>query len=209
MVAMQCEIKSDFPVTNEAAKKATGKTLDEWYKLIDAAGGPKLGRRAINVLLYSDNGVDAWWATTIAVEYEKHKDIKKKDGLYEGYFICSTKTIAAPLDQVYAAWADTAQLARWFGAGSKAAVVDGGAYSNKDGDRGSYLRVRPNKDLRFTWENPALSAPTLVDVSFEDKGKGKTGLLVNHTRIQSRAEADGLRTAWSAALDKLKALLES
>ena len=206
---MKCELKSDFPVSDDAAKKATGKTLADWYKLIDAAGGAKLGRRAINSMLYSDHGVDAWWATTIAVEYEKHRDIRKKDGLYEGYFICSTKVINAEPAKVYQAWTDPGLLAKWFGEGSKADAQDGGSYQNKDGDRGNYLRVRENKDLRFTWENPAGSAPTQVDVSFEDKGKGKTGILVNHTRIQTRAEADGLRSGWSAALDKLKSLLEA
>jgi hypothetical protein len=46
-------------------------------------------------------------------------------------------------------------------------------------------------------------------VQFQDKGKGKTGLLVNHTRIQNRDEADGLRAAWAQALNQLKATCES
>ena len=48
----------------------------------------------------------------------------------------------------------------------------------------------------------------MVDVTFQDKGKGKTGLMLNHHRIQNRPEADGLRAAWSAAFDRLKAMLE-
>jgi hypothetical protein len=47
-----------------------------------------------------------------------------------------------------------------------------------------------------------------IDVQFQDKGKGKTGLLVNLSRIQTRAEADGLRVAWAEALDRLKAVCE-
>lgn len=33
--------------------------------------------------------------------------------------------------------------------------------------------------------------------------------LVNHTRIQTRDEADGLRAAWAQTLDQLKASCES
>jgi hypothetical protein len=33
-------------------------------------------------------------------------------------------------------------------------------------------------------------------------------LMVNHTRIQTRAEADGLRAAWAEALDQLKGICE-
>jgi len=45
--------------------------------------GLKQGRRAINNHLY-ELKVDPWWCATIAVEYEKHHDVRKKDGLFEG-----------------------------------------------------------------------------------------------------------------------------
>lgn len=204
---MKYKLEPDHPVTNEAAKAATGKTLDQWFSQLDKQDGLKQGRRAINTNLYEQK-VDPWWCTTIAVEYEKKHDVRKKDGLYEGYFICSTKTIAAPVKDVYDAWTDNTKLSEWFGAATKADVKDDGKYQNKDGDRGTFLRVRPNKDLRFSFENAAFSAPSQVDVQFQDKGKGKTGLLVNHARIQDRGEADGLRSAWAEALNKLKALCE-
>ena len=132
--------------------------------------------------------------------------MRKKDGLFEGYFVCATKTIGAPPNDVFAAWSSGPELSKWFGVVTKAEVKDGGAFENKDGDRGKFLRVRENKDIRMTFENKGLAAPTQVDVQFQDKGKGKTGLLVNHTRIQTRAEADGLRAAWAEALDHLKAV---
>ncbi|HWN08021.1 MAG TPA: SRPBCC domain-containing protein [Pyrinomonadaceae bacterium] len=205
---MKNNLKSDHPVTNEAAKAATGKTLDQWFAELDKADGLKLGRREINNRLQGEK-VDPWWASTIAVEFEKHHDVRKKDGFFEGYFVCSTKTIAAPPAEVYKAWASGPELSKWFGDASKADVKDGGTFQNKDGDKGIFLRVRENKDLRMTFEGNGLSAPTQVDVQFQDKGKGKTGLLVNHTRIQTREEADGLRAAWAQALDRLKAACES
>ena len=205
---MNNTLKSEQPVTNEGAKAATGKTLDQWFAELDKLDGLKLGRREINTRLNALK-LDPWWCTTIAVEYERHHDVRKKDGLLEGYFICSTKTISAPPADVFKACANAADLSRWFGAGTKADVKDGSTYENKDGDKGSFLRVRENKDIRMTFENGGFSAPTQVDIQFQDKGKGKTGLLVNHTRIQTRAEADSLRAAWAGALDRLKALCES
>ena len=99
-------------------------------------------------------------------------------------------------------------MSKWFGGATKADVKDGGTFQNKEGDKGTFLRVRENKDLRMTFETGGTSAPSQVDVQFQDKGKGKTGLLVNHSRIQTREEADGLRAAWAQALDKLKATCE-
>lgn len=202
---MKVDFKSDHSITNEAAKKATGKTLEEWYAELDKRDGLKKGRRDCVHFLYEQK-FDIWWCTTIAVEYEKHHNIKKKDGLYEGYFICSTKTIAAPLDKVFAAWSSGPSLSEWFGKSTKADVKDGGQYQNADGNKGDFLRVRENKDLRLTMNGDA--ATSQVDVQFQDKGKGKTGLLVNHSRIQTRAEADGFRNAWAEALNRLKELCE-
>ena len=204
---MKYTLKPEHPVTNEAAKAATGKTLDQWFAELDKADGLKLGRREINNRLYAQK-IDPWWCATIAVEYEKHHDVRKKDGLFEGYFVCATKTIGASPADVYEAWASNKALSNWFGPGSKADVKDGGSYETKDGDKGKFLRVRENKDIRMTFADKNSTAPTQVDVQFQDKGKGKTGLLVNHTRIQTRAEADGLRAAWAEALDRLKSYCE-
>jgi uncharacterized protein YndB with AHSA1/START domain len=206
---MQYQLKPDFPLTDKSCREATGKTLKEWFALLDERNALKLGRRDTNVLLRDEFSVPDWWCVTIAVEYEIHKEQRKKDGYYEGYFICSTKALNAPVDDVYVAWTDNAKLSTWFGNNSTAKVVDGGSFGNADGDKGSYLRVRPGKDLRFTWEHADFSPGSIVDVVFQDKGKGKTGMLVNHSRIQSKAEADGLRAAWGEALARLKELLEA
>lgn len=203
---MTINLESDHPVTAAAARTATGKTLDEWYSALDARGGTKIGRRAANEYLFRECGVDAWWATTISVEYEAARGLLEKDKRPKGYSICSTKTISAPLAEVYQAWVSNAKLSQWFGKSSEANVADGGSYANGDGDQGVYKRVRPNKDLRFTWENPAHSA-SIVDVVFQEKG-AKTGVMVTHDRIQTRAEADGLRRGWGEALDRLKHMLE-
>src|SRR5687767_6602488 len=132
---MKKSFKSEHPVTNEAAKAATGKTLDQWFAELDKADGLKLGRREINNRLYEQK-LDPWWCTTIAVEYEKHHDQRKKDGLYEGYFICSTKTIAAPPAEVFKAWSSGSALSKWFGKDTKADLKDGGAFESRDGDKG-------------------------------------------------------------------------
>ena len=205
---MKYKLQSDQPVTNEAAKKATGKTLDQWYEELDKWDGLKKGRRSINSYVYEQK-VDPWWATTIAVEYEKKHDLRKKDGLFEGYFVCSTKTIAAPIDKVFDAWSNISMLGQWFGKSTKADLKDGGLIETKDGEKGNFSRVRKNKDIRLVLQSPGFSAPIQVDAQFQDKGKGKTGVLVNLTRLQTREEADAVRNTWAEALENLKRLCEA
>lgn len=205
---MKYKIASDHPVTNESAKSATGKALDQWFEELDRIDGLGKGRREINNYL-NEKKLDPWWCTTIAVEFEKHHNVRKKDGLFEGYFICSTKTIAAPVATVFDGWSSGALLSKWFGASVIVDLKDGGTIRSKDGDDGTISRVRKNKDLRLTLNHPDFSTPAQVDIQFQDKGKGKTGLLVNLSRIQTRAEADGIRNAWAEALSRLKTVCES
>jgi uncharacterized protein YndB with AHSA1/START domain len=200
---MKVELKSEFPVTNEACFAATGKSLDEWFKLPELQ---TMTRRDAIHLLYDMNGrgKDVWWSTTIWVEYERFKGLVKKDGLYEGYNICSTKSVKASAEDVYEAWTDASKCG-WFG--GSASAVEGATFFDDGGNEGTWLRLRPGKDVRIAWKTKGKENPTQVDAAFVEKD-GKTMITVQHSRIQDREEADGIRAAWSDALAKLKLQLE-
>lgn len=203
---MDVKLQSDFPVTDEAAKAATGKSLAEWFATLDARGTGD-GRREVIQWIYNETGrgKDVWCPTTIWVEYERSKGVvNKKGGLAEGFNICVTKTVAASVDAVYEAFTDAAKQG-WLGCN---AAIEGAAYSDKGGNCGTWLRLRPGKDVRIAWQTKGVPNGTQVDAAFAEKG-GKTGITLNHARIQTREEADGLRAAWGAAFDRLKAQLEA
>jgi uncharacterized protein YndB with AHSA1/START domain len=197
----------DHPVDDASCKAATGKSFAEWFAFLDSVDGIKIGRRASMMEMWKP-GTDNWWPTTIYVEYEKHHGVVKKDGLAEGYSICATKTISAPIPKVYQVWTDPNGFKEMFGDNGRQDPKEGGAISCDAGCKGTFTRVRPDKDLRFTWEHPGCTAPMLVDVMFQDN-KGKTLMNVMTARIQTRAESDGLRDAWGEALSRLKALAEA
>lgn len=199
---MKVELVSEHPVNDEACKKSTGMTLMDWFARLDAEGLSDRRRDAIS-LIY-DETKDPWWPTTIWVEFQRSKGVLLKDGRPDGYNICVSKTIAAPLSQVFAAFQGSSLVA-WFG-DEPAATPDGG-FTDSNGNRASATRVRPDKDIRYNWNTAGSSDPTEVEVLFAEKG-GKTGITLNHNRIQSREEADGLRKSWGAALTQLKELLE-
>jgi uncharacterized protein YndB with AHSA1/START domain len=194
--------------TDAAAQAATGKTMKAWFAELDGLGGTARGRRELVQHLYGVLDKDEWWATTIAVEYERVRGAVEKDGAPKGYSICSTKTIAAPVADVFAAFGDARRLDAWLGPETSVEFAEGGELRNADGDRASFSRIRAGKDLRLDWNRAGLAPGTKVEVLFADKGKGKTGVTLNHTRIQDRCDADRLRAAWAHALDALKAHLE-
>ena len=204
---MKFDLTLDHPVTDSECKKATGKTMKEWYKEIGSHFDKPPGRRDITVELWQVRKIDIWWATTIAVEYERHIDKRKKDGLYEGYSICSTKTLNAPMSKVYDAWTKMDLMKKWMDdAGGK--MSERGTITSGGKRKYEVLRLRKDKDLRFDYRDPEFSAVTRIDVALEDKGKGKSGINVHHKRLQTREEADGARNTWAEAMDRLKAVVE-
>ncbi len=204
---MKIEYKAANEMSDASIRKATGKSWNEWYAALDKFGGAAKGRKALNEFLFKQNKVDAWWTTTIVVEYEKTRKVAEKDGRPKGYNICATKAVAAKPAQVFEAFTNSAKLSKWFGAGTKGDFTDGGSFSNSDGNKGTVKRVNPGKGLRFTWEGPKHDGE-LVEVKLAPSG-AKCSIIVNHDRIQTREAADGLRAAWGAALDALKSQLES
>jgi len=121
-------------------KTTTGKPWEEWYRLLDASGGPSPGRRAITDQLMKEHGLAAWWAQTIAVEYERARAIHEKDGRPKGYAICVTKTITAPAERIFDAFGDARMLGAWLGQGAQADFKEGGAFSTADGIAGAARR---------------------------------------------------------------------
>lgn len=194
-------------MTDADVKAATGKQWEDWFRALDDAGGPSPGRRAVTEQLMKEHGLVAWWAQTIAVEYERARAVHEKDGRPKGYAICVTKTIVAPPEKIFDAFGDAKTLSTWLGSGAAADFKEGGEFSNADGNRGRYTKVSRPKTLRFVWEDDEPSASSTVELKLTPNG-AKCGLVLNHERIQTRAQADGLRAAWGAAIETLKKTLE-
>lgn len=204
---MKVNNKPTFPVSGDACAQATGKTLTEWFKELDKIDGLEQGRRAC-VRHINGFKADPWWPTTIYVEYERHHGVTKSDGLPEGYSICATKTIKAPVDKVFKAWTDPQMFSEVFGDDPRQEVKEGGTLTCKAGTKARFTRVRHNKDLRFTWEHNGITAQITIDVQFNEN-KGNCLMNVMPSRVQTRGEADGLRAAWGEALNRLKAICEN
>ena len=205
---MKVERKSEHAISEAGAKAATGKTLEQWFTLIDGRGGVEAGRREIGQWMQGELKVDPWWATTIMCEYEIARGAREKDGKPKGYTICATKSIKADANACYGAFADKAALNRWFGPGHDAEMRDGGHWRNADGNRATIKKASPGKNIRLIWEDPDLTIPTPVEIKFAPAG-AKTTVMVTIDRLQTRAEADGYRRAWGEALDRLKSTLEA
>jgi uncharacterized protein YndB with AHSA1/START domain len=205
---MKVERKADHAVSESSCKSATGKTLAEWFKALDKHGGVALGRRNLSKWIEHEHEVELWWAATITNEYEIARGDLGKDGKPKGYSICPTKSIKASPNDCYAAFAASKALDSWYGPKNEVEMRDGGRWRNGDGNRATIKKVNAGKNIRLLAEDEGLTLPTPVEIKFTPNGAHCT-VMISIERLQTRAEADGYRRAWSEALDRLKATIES
>ena len=124
------------------------------------------------------------------------------------------RTIAAPREEVFAAWLDPASLATWMcpGAARSTAQVDpkvGGAFrvvmdhaDEQVEHSGTYLAIEPPARLSFTWISPYTDMlPSVVTVEFHRRGGG-TEVVLTHERLPGRHVA-AHRKGWEEILEKL------
>jgi uncharacterized protein YndB with AHSA1/START domain len=125
----------------------------------------------------------------VTVGYERARGLRAPGQRRGGGFeVTVSKTVAAPLERVAAAWNDENERERWFPAAP--------------------LTARPTRSARsarFDWED----GRTRVVVYLTDKGAEKTAVAVQHERLADTAEADRMRELWRERLAELARLLNA
>ena len=58
-------------VSDAAVEAKTGKTWQEWFALLDAAGARQMDHKSIAAHLDKKLGVPGWWAQMVTVAYEQ------------------------------------------------------------------------------------------------------------------------------------------
>lgn len=169
-------------VSDAAVAKATGKGWDEWLRLLDAAGAADWDHARIAAHLRRELGLGGWWSQMVTVGYEQARGKRKKHQKPGGYEIGKSKTLAVPVEDVYAAWRDARKRARW--------MADPGFTIRK---------ATVNHSLRITWVDGA----TDVTVNFYTKDAGKCQVVVQHGKLGSLKEAESKKTYWGRELEKL------
>jgi len=167
--------------SDAAVEKKTGRDWRSWTELLDQAGAASKPLREIAKLLVVEHGVNAWWAQTVTVGYERIRGLRDKGQRRGGgYDVNKSKTLPVPVATLYAAFG-ARKRARWMG------PVE--------------LRVKTaakEKSMRIAWGDG-----TSVDVYFASKGAEKSTVTLQHRGLPDRKTADRVRTEWTARLEEL------
>jgi hypothetical protein len=170
-------------ISDSAVTKATGRSWEEWFALLNNVGAEQLSHKEIAHKLYSEHEVEGWWAQNITVEFERligrRAHGQRQDGDYE---ISVNKTFLGTMDRALAAWQALV---------GDASVFDGVVFSSEPAtsktDKWRYWRV-------------SLADGTRVNVIINQKDAEKAQLSVQHRKLQSKDDAERWKSYWKSYL---------
>lgn len=176
-----------MPQADSTLRERTGEGWEHWLAGLDEWGARDRNHTEIARHLREDLEVDAWWAQTITVGYERARGRRAVGENAQGFTAGASRTVNVPVEALYDAFMDGSRRDRWLG----------------DAELEIRTATRP-KGARFDWAG----GPTRVIVSFEAKGEAKSVVALSHERLRDAEEAERTKAVWRAALTELKKQLE-
>ena len=171
-------------------RERTGRGWEEWFDLLDENGAAELPRREISRWLGDFQGLDplAWNVQAVVKSYERARRGYLIGQHEDGFAVTASKTVAVPVERLFAAVVDPAERERWL----------------PDGE----LRERttlPPRSARFDWGDGS----SRVHISIAAKGEAKSTAVLSHERLPDAAEADRMKAYWRERVATLKEVLEA
>jgi hypothetical protein len=175
-------------MSDDKLKAKTGCTWERWVHALDRHGAGEMSHRDIAALVSEKYKVDSWWSQTVTVGYERIKGLRargqRRDGTYEA---SKSRTFNVPVTTLFDAWSDAGARRRWL-----------------DGAKVKVRTATAPKSMRLDWDDRSIIA-----VGFTAKGKSKSSVAVQHTKLPDRRTADDVKKYWSDKLDALGEVLSS
>jgi hypothetical protein len=172
----------------------TGRTLENWFSLLEDRGCAVLPHKAIADYLHGEHGVDYWWAQTLTVEFERHIGRRVKGQTSDGLFqLGIRRTLAVPLSELWILITERGEL-----------------WQDKDGPAGEdrYSTFKEGSHFRMAWTDGSWKSHSILQIRILPGKKDRNSVLSIHQEkipdIQSR---ERLKEHWSGVLGQVEEMI--
>jgi hypothetical protein len=163
----------------------TGKSWEQWFRILDKAGAARLDHKNIVKLLGARHDIGPWWRQMVAVEYERARGLRIRNQNAGGFSVSISRTIRAALPDLYAATSELRRRRKWFPKGTL-----------------KLSSRTENKYFRGAWNGDAR-----LEINFYERPDGKAQIVVQVNRLANEQDVERERAAWRRALTKLNTVL--
>jgi hypothetical protein len=174
-------------ISDQALSAATGKTLAEWTKLLDDAGGREKPHAEIARWLYDEGHItEGWWGQMVTVQYEQAIGRRVEGQNCYGDFVSnSSKTLIGTMDSALDAWKKCVRgMTEFDGVKAVAEPI------TSTTEKWRYWRV-------------TLEDGSKVNVNISKKPDGKILLAVEHSKVAGPEAREKWKAYWKEVLASL------
>jgi hypothetical protein len=172
------------PDTN---RPAPAQDRGYWFTRLDEWGAPGRSYREIADWLTAEQGLSAWWAQKLIVEYEQARGLRDPGRRRDGTFAAgASRTIAADPERVRSAFLDPTIRERW---------LPGVGAQIRSGEQGRAIRLD-------------LGDATRLQATLDLTGPGRTVVAVEQSRLTDPDSVGPAKAYWKERLEALRSLLE-
>jgi hypothetical protein len=171
----------------EADRPTPAQDRGYWFGLLDEWGAPGRPYREIADWLTTEQGLSAWWAQKIIVEYEQARGVRDAGRRQDGTFAAgASRTIAADTERIRAAFLEPGLRERWL-------PVHGAEV--RSGEKGRAVRLD-------------LADGTRLQATLDATGPSRTAVAIEQSRMTDPAAVAPAKVYWKERLEALRELLE-
>lgn len=168
-------------ISSDAVKKATGKSWNDWIKLLDKAGAKEMTHKEIAQMVYDKHEISGWWSQMVTVGYEQATGKRIKHQVSDGYSISVSKTFDAPVSKLYDYFSKPALRKKWLS------------------EKVSIRTETKDKSMRMNWED----GKTILSINFYPKNSKKAQVVVQHEKLPGKTTAEKMKKFWKGKLETL------
>lgn len=202
-------------ISAEVVKKATGKTLEEWFVIINKEGGEKMTHKEIARMLYDKKHIKSgWWCQMVTVQYEyaeKSRVVGKTADA--GFEIGVQKTLQISPKSAWKMLISREGVKIWLGDAGSLKLETGKKFKTKDGieveirtvDRGKKIRLKLGTSILQIYLLPSgkyVSSSSKIDTSAKS-----TSIGFHQEKLSTKSEREEMRKHWQGVLLKLQKLM--
>lgn len=169
----------------QSVRDATGRSREEWFTLLDAAGAPGWDHPRIARWLATEHGVGVWWCQSVTVGYEQARGLRRPGQRADGSFEANvSRSIGADPDDVRPWLVEPGRRSRWLD------------------DEPEVRSTRARRSVRWRWSDGSRAAVQLTPVR-----PGVTRVAVQHGGLAAAEQVATAKAAWAQRLATLQRLV--
>lgn len=169
-------------ISDDKVEQSTGKSWAQWLAILDKAGAATMPHKEIAAWLIGNHPIGGWWAQMVTVGYEQARGLREKHQKTDGFSASVSRTLEAPVAEVFRAWADETLRKAWL---SEPGLEFRGA--------------TVNKSVRARWDDGST-----VVVNFYPASGDRCRVTVQQDKMKKAGDVANAKEFWAEALDRLR-----